>query len=97
MARTFAAPTKLDLAGRKLAPLVTCAPRKDACVMCIDPRFTTWPFTKVEREAAVTARVSCAKRKLKCAALELMTLMLVKRVFVMLMLFTNTRLQRNHG
>jgi hypothetical protein len=58
--RAFAAPVKLVRVGVKPARLVTCAPRSDASVTRIDPRLTACPFTKALREAAVTARVSCA-------------------------------------
>lgn len=59
-ARAFAVPAKLALPGRKTAPFVTCAPRKDAAVMCMLARFTAWPFTKASREAALTAFALCA-------------------------------------
>jgi hypothetical protein len=58
--RAFAAPVKLVRVGVKSARLVTCAPRKDACVTCIDPRLIACPFTNALREAAVTARTLCA-------------------------------------
>jgi len=58
--RALAAPVKLALVGENEAPFVTCAPRSDACVRCAEPRFMACPFTKVLREAAVTARASCA-------------------------------------
>jgi len=58
--RPFAAPVKLLRVGVKPARLVTCAPRSDASVTCIDPRLMACPFTNVLREAAVTARTLCA-------------------------------------
>jgi hypothetical protein len=58
--RAFAAPVKLLRVGLKSARLVTCAPCSDVAVKCIDPRLIACPFTKVLREAAVTARASCA-------------------------------------
>jgi hypothetical protein len=58
--RAFAVPVKLVRVGVKLARLVTCAPRSEASVTRVDPRLTACPFTKVLREAAVTARTLCA-------------------------------------
>jgi hypothetical protein len=58
--RAFAAPVKLLRVGVKSARFVTCAPRSDASLTRIDPRFTACPFTKVLREAAVTALALCA-------------------------------------
>jgi hypothetical protein len=58
--RAFAVPVKLACVGEKSARLVTCAPRREASVTRVDPRLIACPFTKVLREAAVTARVSCA-------------------------------------
>ena len=58
--RVLAAPVKLARVGEKSARLVTCAPRNEASLRRIDPRLMAWPLTKVFREAAVTARASCA-------------------------------------
>jgi hypothetical protein len=58
--RALAAPVKLARVGEKSARLVTCAPRSEASLTRIDPRLMAWPLTKVFREAAVTARASCA-------------------------------------
>jgi hypothetical protein len=58
--RAFAAPVKLALVGLNEAPFVTCAPRREAAVTCVAPRLIAWPFTNAFREAAVTARDSCA-------------------------------------
>jgi hypothetical protein len=58
--RPFAAPLKLALVGLTAALLVTRAPRKEASLRCVAPRLIAWPFTKAFREAAVTARPSCA-------------------------------------
>ena len=58
--RALAVPVKLACVGEKFAWFVTCAPRKDASVTCVAPRLIACPFTKAFREAAVTARVSCA-------------------------------------
>jgi hypothetical protein len=58
--RAFAVPVKLAWVGEKSARLVTCAPRSDASVTRVAPRLIACPFTKALREAAVTARVSCA-------------------------------------
>ena len=58
--RALAVPVKLVRVGVKFARLVTCAPRSDASVTCIDARLTACPFTKVLRDAAVTARTLCA-------------------------------------
>lgn len=96
--RAFAAPVKLALVGENEAPLVTRASRSEAWVKCMEPRLIAWPFTKVLREAAVTARASWAKRKLKWFALELFKMLtFVIRVFVMFTLLIKVRLQRNHG
>ncbi len=58
--RAFAAPVKLALVGVNETRFVTCAPRREASVKCAEPRLIACPFTKVLREAAVTARESCA-------------------------------------
>src|SRR5712664_491292 len=58
--RAFAAPVKLALFGVNEVPLLTCAPRSDASVTCMEPRFMACPFTNALREAAVTARTLCA-------------------------------------
>jgi hypothetical protein len=58
--RPFAAPLKLALVGLNEAPLVTCAPRKEASLRCVAPRLIACPFTNAFREAAVTARPSWA-------------------------------------
>jgi hypothetical protein len=58
--RAFAAPVRLLCVGVKSARLVTCAPCSDAAVKCIDPRLMACPLTNAFREAAVTARASCA-------------------------------------
>lgn len=58
--RAFAAPVKLALVGVNEAPLLTRAPRREASVRCVAPRLIAWPFTNAFREAAVTARDSCA-------------------------------------
>lgn len=97
-ARAFAAPTKLCLDGEKDARLLTCAPFKDAAVRCTAPRLMAWPLTKLLREAAVTALGLCALTKLKlCIFLEFRILTLLIRVFRMLMLLMNPRLQRKPG
>jgi hypothetical protein len=58
--RLFAAPVKLVRVGVKSARFVTCAPRSDASVTRIEPRFIACPFTNAPRDAAVTARTLCA-------------------------------------
>jgi hypothetical protein len=58
--RAFAAPLKLALVGLNEALFVTRAPRREAAVTWVAPRLIAWPFTKAFREAAVTARDSCA-------------------------------------
>src|SRR5712692_7404543 len=96
--RALAAPVKLALVGVNETRFVTCAPRSEAWVKCMEPRLIACPFTKVLREAAVTARASCAKRKLKWFALALFRMLtLLIRVLVMFTLLINVRLQRNHG
>lgn len=58
--RAFAAPVKLAFVGLNEALFVTRAPRREAALTCVAPRWIAWPFTNALREAAVTARPSCA-------------------------------------
>lgn len=92
--RAFTAPVKLVRVGVSPTRLLTWAPRREAAVRCMEPRLMACPFTKVFREAAVTARASCAKRKLVWFTPELFKMLtLVIRVFLMFTLLMNVRLQ----
>src|SRR5580700_6637662 len=51
----FAAPNALCLDGETRTLFVTCAPRREASLICAAPRFTAWPPVKPLREVAVTA------------------------------------------
>jgi hypothetical protein len=56
----FAWPRELCCVGLSPTEFVTCAPFKDASVMCIAPRLMDCPLTNVLRFATVTARALCA-------------------------------------
>jgi hypothetical protein len=97
-ARAFAAPMALCFVGVKAARLLIWVPFREAAVTWTAPRLMAWPFTKLLREATVTAFGLCALTKLKLWRFVVFTkLTLLILVLTMLMLLMKVRLQRKPG